>query len=98
MGVFLPGGMTSPPLHGHLISTLATAPIRALSILAMLLLWKEPSKVTSHLMNPRPTSLVSSQLLHVALTVWPLVDKFLADEVATVSASVKTAKRVVRRK
>jgi len=93
-GIF---GCTLPLVQdSSLARALVIAPIRDLATLGIVPAWKEPSRVTWHLMVNMPKVEVNSSLLHVALMFWLLVERFLADALPTATQSSSAVVRAVR--
>jgi len=73
---------------------LVTAPIREPAVLVIVLVWKEPSRVTWHLTVTTPGAW-NSKLVQVALMFWLLTESLVADAVLTAAASSREAASVV---
>jgi hypothetical protein len=78
-----------PPVQAAWLKpALVMAPIRALSTLAMVLEWKEPSMVTGHLTVANPEN---SKDLKVPLICWLLAERVLAEAELTAAESMSAA-------
>src|SRR5689334_2383856 len=75
-------------------SALVTAPTRVPLVLAMVALWKEPSRVTLHLTVT--AGLLNSSLDQVTLMFWLLTERFLAEAVLIAAESSRAAMSAVR--